>query len=214
VRRWSRDAADPAHDGVPAHAFPPGPADSPGGCRSVTSTWAAASGCGPPAGRRPLPPRCCSHPVMAAPTGSALAKRCTGCWHTPRAGGCSPACTRSRWILASPAADPRAYAICERIIGTLRRELFDRLLIVKWAPSAPGADRIPAQQTARRTVWAGLTGSSSHPATGDQSRRASDPPKTNPRRTHARIPDRRLTAPCCHEKTQVIATIGYSSPTG
>ena len=33
-------------------------------------------------------------------------------------------------ILANPPQAPRADAICERIIGTLRRELFDRLLIV------------------------------------------------------------------------------------
>jgi transposase InsO family protein len=33
-------------------------------------------------------------------------------------------------ILASPPQASRANAICERIIGTLRRELFDRLLIV------------------------------------------------------------------------------------
>jgi len=33
-------------------------------------------------------------------------------------------------ILASPPQAPRANAICEQMIGTLRRELFDRLLIV------------------------------------------------------------------------------------
>ena len=33
-------------------------------------------------------------------------------------------------ILASPPQAPRANAICERMIGTLRREVFDRLLMV------------------------------------------------------------------------------------
>jgi len=33
-------------------------------------------------------------------------------------------------VLLSPPQAPRADAICKRIIGTLRREVFDRLLIV------------------------------------------------------------------------------------
>ena len=43
--RWTRQANDPARDGVPAHAFAGRPPARPGGCGSVTSTSAAASGC-------------------------------------------------------------------------------------------------------------------------------------------------------------------------
>jgi transposase InsO family protein len=36
-------------------------------------------------------------------------------------------------IVMSPPQTPRANAICERVVGTLRRELFDRLLVVNQA---------------------------------------------------------------------------------
>ena len=47
-------------------------------------------------------------------------------------------------ILASLPQAPKANAICERMIGTLRRELLDRLLIVNEHHLRPGADRVPA----------------------------------------------------------------------
>jgi len=47
-------------------------------------------------------------------------------------------------ILASPPQAPKANAICERIAGTVRRELFDRLLIVNEHHLRQGTDRIPA----------------------------------------------------------------------
>jgi len=43
---------------------------------------------------------------------------------------------------------------------------------------------------------------------------STDPPKTGPWRTHARVPDRGLAAPPSCEKEQVTATIVYSSPAG
>jgi putative transposase len=99
-------------------------------------------------------------------------------------------------ILASPPQAPRANAICERIIGTLRREVLDQLLIVS-EHHTPGADRIPPalQHRPAPRPWSARTGSSSHPATADQPGRAPDPTKTSPRRTHERIPDRCMTAP-------------------
>jgi hypothetical protein len=79
----------------------------------------------------------------------------------------------------------------------------DGIRILANPPSAPGADRLPAALQHRPAApfpWAARTRSSSHPATADQPRRASDPPETSPWRAHARIPDRRLTTPCCHAK--------------
>jgi hypothetical protein len=67
-----------------------------------------------------------------------------------------------------------------------------------------------------QSITPGLgTGSSWHPATGaDQPCRVPDPPETSLRRTHARVPDRRLTAPFRGEKKQVTDMIVYSSPAG
>jgi hypothetical protein len=94
VRRWSRDADDPARDGVPARAFP-AHADRQAG-RLPQREFDLGRGLGLLDADGP-PPRCCSRPVMAALTGFALVRRCIGCWRTLRASGCSRVCTRSRW---------------------------------------------------------------------------------------------------------------------
>jgi putative transposase len=119
--------------------------------------------------------------------------------------------------LASPPQAPRANAICERIIGTLRRELSDRMLIVNEHHLRQVlTEYLRHYNTARphRGPRPARTGSGRHPATADQPRRAPDTPETNPQRTHTRIPDRRLTSSGCQEKTQVTSLIVYSSPTG
>lgn len=122
-------------------------------------------------------------------------------------------------ILRSPVRAPRTNAICERLIGTLRRELLDEILILH-------------EQHARRVLTEWLhhyTHSRPHrslgqltpeqaqnrPPTPNQPRRAPHPPPRDPRRPHPRIPDRRssLTLPATtHVPTQA-TRIAFSSPT-
>jgi putative transposase len=89
-------------------------------------------------------------------------------------------------ILASPPQAPRANATCERVIGTLRREVLDRLLIVNEHHLRQVlTEHLAHYNTARP-----------HPAAGAGGpRRAPDPPQASPRRTHPRVLHRRLTGP-------------------
>ena len=86
-------------------------------------------------------------------------------------------------ILTSPPAAPRANAICERMVGTLRRELLDRVLIVN--------ERHLRQVLTTylhhfNTAWPHRTLEHLSPTqaettpTGDQSRRLADSPQTDP----------------------------------
>ena len=120
-------------------------------------------------------------------------------------------------ILPSPPQAPRANAICEPIIGTLRREIPGQLLIVSEHHLRQVlTEYLEHYNTARphRTLGQLAPDQAQHPATADQPRRAPDPAKASPQRTHQRVPDRRVTAPRCYEESQVTAVIEYSSPTG
>ena len=113
-------------------------------------------------------------------------------------------------ILASPPQALRANAICERITGTLRRELLDRLLIVN-------------EHQLRRVLTEYLRHYNTarpHRAPGQlaPAQAHTRPPEVNlaeyrirrkqvPGGCHARVPDRGVTAPRCREKKQVTATI-------
>lgn len=101
-------------------------------------------------------------------------------------------------ILLSPSQAPRASAICERMIGTVRREFVDQLLIVNERHLCRVLiEYLIHYNTARphrthpRPV---AVGSSSCPATADRPRRTPGTPKAGSRRPHVRISDRRLTA--------------------
>jgi putative transposase len=119
-------------------------------------------------------------------------------------------------IPARPPRAPTANAICATMAGTLRQEVVYRLLIVNAHHLRRVlTDYLRHSNTARPHCSPG----SSHrlkltPGHRPSTRRAPDPPKTSPRRTHPRVQDRRLTAPPRREKKQVTVTIVYSSPTG
>ncbi len=128
-------------------------------------------------------------------------------------------------ILASPPQAPRANAICERIIGTLRREVLDRLLIVN-------------EHHLRQVLTEYLLHYNTvrpHRALGqfapDQAH--TQPPqvnlaehrirrKTSPQRTHQRIRDSCMTAPTvlreyaghCHGRVIEPHRMGASSGVG
>ena len=118
-------------------------------------------------------------------------------------------------ILASPPQAPRANAICERIIGTLRGERLDRLLIVnEHHLRRVLTEYLRHYNTARPHRALGQLTPAQAPTRPPEINLAEYriPPKTSPRRAHARVPDRRLTSPGCFDKTQVTALIMYSSP--
>jgi transposase InsO family protein len=102
-------------------------------------------------------------------------------------------------ILTSPPGAPRANAICERMIGTLRRELLDRILIVNQHHLRQTlATYLYHFNTARPTPNAQTTctGPSRDPSpTRDQPRRLPGPPQTHPRRAHQRVSDRSMIEP-------------------
>jgi hypothetical protein len=103
--------------------------------------------------------------------------------------------------------------MCERIIGTLRRELLDRLLIVnEHHLRLVLAEYLQHYNTAQPHRALGrLKLSPGHRRSTSPSTRSAE---NKSWRTHARVPDRRLTVTPCCEKEQVTATIVYSSPTG
>ena len=118
-------------------------------------------------------------------------------------------------ILRTAVQAPRMNAICERLVGTLRRELLDRVLILGEAhlrtvlaeyqahyntarPHQGIAQRVPdGERDARLLTVTDLD-------------RRTDPPKTRPQRPDQRIHARRLTL----EGPQVSSRILFSSGTG
>jgi hypothetical protein len=120
-------------------------------------------------------------------------------------------------ILASPPQAPRVNAICERIVGTLHRELLDRLLIVNVHHLRQVlAEYLRHYNSARpyRALGQLTPAQAGLPATrADQRGGAPDPPQTSPRRTHPRVPRRRMSAHAATEERRSPARIVFPSPT-
>ncbi len=108
-------------------------------------------------------------------------------------------------ILASPPQAPGANAICERIIGTLRRELLDRVLIVNEHHLRRALTEYLRHYNAARP----------HRSLGQltpaqaETRRASDSPQTGSRRAHPRVLRR-----CLTDCPQAPARVVFPSLTG
>lgn len=83
-------------------------------------------------------------------------------------------------IITSPAQAPRANAICERLIGTLRREVLDRLLVLnqthlmkvlneyrshynRHRPTSPVHNAHPLSRSIHHPPWAPTVGLAKHP---------------------------------------------------
>ena len=108
-------------------------------------------------------------------------------------------------VLKSPPAAPRANAICKRMIGTLRRELFDRTLILNKRHLRHVLARVPRalqHRPAPPSLGAAQPPPGRNHATHThQSRRLPTPPQIHPRRPDQRIPDRSLNQPTRPSKT-------------
>ena len=117
-------------------------------------------------------------------------------------------------ILRTAVQAPRMNAICERLIGTLRRELLDRTLILNQAHlRAVLAEYQEHYNTARPHQGLGQRipdGDPASPRHRSRPQHVPDPPKTGPERPDQRIRASRLKP----EKAQVKARILFSSGTG
>ena len=104
-------------------------------------------------------------------------------------------------IQRGPPQAPRAYAICERMIGTLRRGLLDRVLIVN-------------ERHLHRVVTVYLSHfNTCRPHRTDQPGRLPNPPQTDPGQAHQRVSPSRMTDHIHTTNSQFSAYADYSSPT-
>ncbi|WP_408014200.1 integrase core domain-containing protein [Saccharopolyspora elongata] len=119
--------------------------------------------------------------------------------------------------MLSPPQAPKANAICERVVGTLHRELLDRILIYNEAHASNALTEYIRHYNQHRPPAPAPTTPGQHRTTTSLGHRHRPPGPPNPATTHPRQPNQRVPPRRCLTARHCPGSQGrivFSSDTG